>query len=223
MSLAEIRVVLIDDHTLFRKGLSELLEQYGGIKVVGATGNVDEVYQLLRDRKPDLIVMDLNMPVLDGISLFRRLTDQGCNVPTLLLTVSDAEEDLASAVRAGVRGYLLKDMEPDDLVDAIQRAVRGETVVAPAMAMKMVNFLQLGQQPGTREAMLDLLTQREREILGHLAQGQSNKAIARALDISHETVKLHVRHILSKLNLSSRVAAALFAVEHGVLSGNTRN
>ena len=223
MSLAEIRVVLIDDHTLFRKGLSELLEQYGGIKVVGATGNVDEVYQLLRDRKPDLIVMDLNMPVLDGISLFRRLTDQGCNVPTLLLTVSDAEEDLASAVRAGVRGYLLKDMEPDDLVDAIQRAVRGETVVAPAMSMKMVNFLQLGQQPGTREAMLDLLTQREREILGHLAQGQSNKAIARALDISHETVKLHVRHILSKLNLSSRVAAALFAVEHGVLSGNTRN
>lgn len=223
MSLAEIRVVLIDDHTLFRKGLAELLEQYGGIKVVGATGNVEEVYQLLRDRKPDVVVMDLNMPVLDGISLFRRLSDQGCNVPTLLLTVSNAEEDLASAVRAGVRGYLLKDMEPDDLVDAIQRAVRGETVVAPAMAMKMVNFLQLGQQPGTREAMLNLLTQREREILGYLAQGQSNKAIARALDISHETVKLHVRHILSKLNLSSRVAAALFAVEHGVTSANTRN
>ena len=223
MSLAAIRVVLIDDHTLFRKGLAELLEQYGGIKVVGATGNVDEVYQLLRDRKPDVVVMDLNMPVLDGISLFRRLSDQGCNVPTLLLTVSNAEEDLASAVRAGVRGYLLKDMEPDDLVDAIQRAVRGETVVAPAMAMKMVNFLQLGQQPGTREAMLNLLTQREREILGYLAQGQSNKAIARALEISHETVKLHVRHILSKLNLSSRVAAALFAVEHGVTSANTRN
>ena len=223
MSLAEIRVVLIDDHTLFRKGLAELLEQYGGIKVVGATGNVDEVYQLLRDRKPDVVVMDLNMPVLDGISLFRRLSDQGCNVPTLLLTVSNAEEDLASAVRAGVRGYLLKDMEPDDLVDAIQRAVRGETVVAPAMAMKMVNFLQLGQQPGTREAMLNLLTQREREILGYLAQGQSNKAIARALDISHETVKLHVRHILSKLNLSSRVAAALFAVEHGVTLGNARH
>lgn len=222
MSLAAIRVVLIDDHTLFRKGLAELLEQYGGIKVVGATGNVDEVYQLLRDRKPDVVVMDLNMPVLDGISLFRRLSDQGCNVPTLLLTVSNAEEDLASAVRAGVRGYLLKDMEPDDLVDAIQRAVRGETVVAPAMAMKMVNFLQLGQQPGTREAMLNLLTQREREILGYLAQGQSNKAIARSLDISHETVKLHVRHILSKLNLSSRVAAALFAVEHGVTSGNVR-
>lgn len=223
MSLAEIRVMLVDDHTLFRKGLAELLEQYGGIKVVGATGNVDEVYQLLRDRKPDVVVMDLNMPVLDGISLFQRLSDQGCNVPTLLLTVSNAEEDLASAVRAGVRGYLLKDMEPDDLVDAIQRAVRGETVVAPAMAMKMVNFLQLGQQPGTREAMLNLLTQREREILGYLAQGQSNKAIARALDISHETVKLHVRHILSKLNLSSRVAAALFAVEHGVTSGNARN
>ena len=223
MSLAAIRVVLIDDHTLFRKGLAELLEQYGGIKVVGATGNVDEVYQLLRDRKPDVVVMDLNMPVLDGISLFRRLSDQGCNVPTLLLTVSNAEEDLASAVRAGVRGYLLKDMEPDDLVDAIQRAVRGETVVAPAMAMKMVNFLQLGQQPGTREAMLNLLTQREREILGYLAQGQSNKAIARALDISHETVKLHVRHILSKLNLSSRVAAALFAVEHGVTLGNARH
>jgi two-component system, NarL family, nitrate/nitrite response regulator NarL len=128
--------------------------------------------------------------------------------------VSDAEEDLTNVLRAGARGYLLKDMEPDDVVDAIQRASRGETVVAPTMTMKLVKLLQQ-EQPATNPAsLLELLTTREREILAHLALGESNKVIARALDISHDTVKLHVRHILSKLNLSSRVEAAVFAVEH---------
>jgi two-component system nitrate/nitrite response regulator NarL len=130
----------------------------------------------------------------------------------LVLTVSDAEEDLASAISAGAQGYLLKDMEPDDVVDAVKRAVRGETVVAPAMTLKLVNLLQGGAQPPKTDA-LQQLTAREREILEYLAQGLSNKAIARALDISHDTVKLHVRHILAKLNLTSRVEAAVYAVE----------
>ena len=107
-------------------------------------------------------------------------------------------------------------MEPEDVTDAIQRALRGETVVAPVMTMKLVNLLQPGRQNKTRESMLRLLTEREREILDHLAQGRSNKAIARDLEISYDTVKLHVRHILSKLNLTSRVEAAVFAVEHRV-------
>ena len=209
-----IRVLLVDDHTLFRMGLSELLEQRGTIKVVGATGSPDEARRILREEKPDVVIMDLHMPPLDGLSLFRQLRQEGYTTPTLMLTVSNAEEDLTNVLRAGARGYLLKDMEPDDVVDAIQRAARGETVVAPTMTMKLVKLLQQ-EQPATNPAsLLELLTTREREILTHLALGESNKVIARALDISHDTVKLHVRHILSKLNLSSRVEAAVFAVEH---------
>lgn len=209
-----IRVLLVDDHTLFRMGLSELLEQRGAIKVVGATGSPDEARRILRDEKPDVMIMDLHMLPLDGLTLFRQLRQEGHTTPTLVLTVSDAEEDLTNVLRAGARGYLLKDMEPDDVVDAIQRASRGETVVAPTMTMKLVKLLQQ-EQPATNPAsLLELLTTREREILAHLALGESNKVIARALDISHDTVKLHVRHILSKLNLSSRVEAAVFAVEH---------
>jgi len=211
---APIRVLLVDDHTLFRMGLSELLEQRGTIKVVGATGSPDEARRILREEAPDVIIMDLHMPPLDGLTLFRQLRQEGFTTPTLMLTVSNAEEDLTNVLRAGARGYLLKDMEPDDVVDAIQRASRGETVVAPTMTMKLVKLLQQEQPASNPASLLELLTTREREILTHLALGESNKVIARALEISHDTVKLHVRHILSKLNLSSRVEAAVFAVEH---------
>ena len=209
----EIKVMLVDDHTLFRKGLAELLDGRDGILVAAATGNPAEAARLIEEAQPDVLVLDLNMPPHGGLALLRELQGRGWIKPTLILTVSDAEDDLANAMRAGARGYLLKDMEPDDVIDALQRAVRGETVVAPAMTLKLVNLLQGGGKSAARDNLLAQLTAREREILDHLAQGQSNKAIARALDISHDTVKLHVRHILSKLNLTSRVEAAVFAVE----------
>jgi len=213
MSDAPLNVLLIDDHTLFRKGLAELLEQRGAIHVVGMTGSHEEAMRLLQVEKPDVVIVDLNMPPLGGLSLLRRIRAEGWQGPVLILTVSDAEEDLANAMRGGAQGYLLKDMEPDDVVDAVQRAVRGETVVAPAMTLKLVHLLQGGSPADAKESALKQLTAREREILNHLAQGLSNKAIARMLDISHDTVKLHVRHILAKLNLTSRVEAAVFAVE----------
>ena len=206
-----IRVVLVDDHTLFRKGLAELLEHTPGIKVVGATGKAEEARSLVLEHQPDAVLMDLHLPPGTGISLLRTLREAGYAKSVLMLTVSDAEEDLANALQAGAKGYLLKDMEPDDVVDAIRRAARGETVVAPAMTLKLVQLLQGGD--ASSGSLLDLLTGREKEILTHLARGESNKTIARALDISHDTVKLHVRHILAKLNLSSRVEAAVFAVE----------
>ena len=154
------------------------------------------------------------MPTTDGLSLLRRMRAEGIDTPVVILTMSDAEDDLAAALRAGVRGYLLKDMEPEEVIDAIGRAARGEMVVAPAMTLKLAQMLQSGAK-GDRAAgdLVASLTERERQILDHLARGQSNKIIARALDISHDTVKLHVRHILAKLNLSSRVEAAVFAVE----------
>lgn len=217
-----IRVLLVDDHTLFRKGLAELLEQRGQISVAGIAGNGDDALEMLKQIEVDVVISDLNMPPHGGLALLRQVRAQGWRGPVLVLTVSDAEDDLASAMNAGAQGYLLKDMEPDDVVDAVQRAVRGETVVAPAMTLKLVHLLQGGTQPSKADA-LQALTAREREILDHLTQGLSNKAIARALDISHDTVKLHVRHILAKLNLTSRVEAAVFAVEQkAVQQGKTR-
>ena len=208
-----IRIVLVDDHALCRSGLTDLLEHRGNMQVVAALGAPEQLVGVLREHRPDLLVLDLRMPGTDGLTLLRRLRAEGCDTPVLILTMSDAESDLAAALRAGVRGYLLKDMEPEDVIAAIARAARGELTVAPAMTLKLAHMLQGGGQSSDRPGMLASLTERERQILDHLARGESNKAIARELDISHDTVKLHVRHILSKLHLSSRVEAAVFAVE----------
>lgn len=213
-----VRVVLVDDHRLCQRGLAELLEHSGGFKVVGTAGSPEEAETLIRTSPSDLIVMDLRMPLMDGVSLLRQLRAEGCDVPALILTMSDSEEDLANALRAGVRGYLLKDMDPPDIVESIRRAAKGELVVAPAMAAKLAQLLQArgSEEPADKTVKL---TEREREILRHVASGKSNKAIARVLNISHDTVKLHVRHILAKLNLTSRVEAAVFAVEHRKAAG----
>jgi two-component system nitrate/nitrite response regulator NarL len=208
MSDNPIRVVLIDDHGLCRRGLAELLEHRAGIRVVGATGEPEAALRLLHELKPDLLIMDLRMPAMHGFALLKRIREEGMETPVVILTMCDSHDDLANALRAGVRGYLLKDMDPDDVVDSIKRALRGELVVAPAMATKLTHLL--GAPSGREEGRA--LTERELEILGYIAQGMSNKGIAKALDISHDTVKLHVRHILSKLNLSSRVEAAVYAV-----------
>jgi len=213
MTVERLRVVLVDDHALCRNGLTDLLHHRGNVTVVAALGNPDLVADVLREHRPDLLVLDLRMPSTDGLTLLRRLRAEGIETPALILTMSDAEADLAAALRAGVRGYLLKDMEPEDVIGAIERAARGELTVAPAMTLKLAQMLQAGSKGSDRKGLLDSLTERERQILDHLARGESNKAIARTLDISHDTVKLHVRHILSKLNLSSRVEAAVFAVE----------
>lgn len=217
MSVAtDVRVLLIDDHALCRRGLAELLERRPGITVAGFTGDPDEASRMVAALAPDLVVLDLRMPDVDGLTLLKRLREEGCKAAVLILTMSDSQDDLARALRAGVRGYVLKNMEPDDLVDAIERVARGEMVVAPALMLKLANMLDGSQQYQSRESLMVSLTEREREILTHLARGESNKAIARELDISHDTVKLHVRHILSKLNLTSRVEAAIFAVEHRI-------
>ncbi len=209
-----IRVALVDDHSLCRRGLTELLTHRYGITVVGSTCEATELEALLREHQPDLLVMDLRMEPLNGLQLMERIRKNGFETPVVILTMSDAEADLADALRAGVRGYLLKDMAPDDVVDAIRRVAGGEMVVAPAMTMKMIGILQHGKKEPGYQHSLKTLTEREREILQLLAGGESNKAIARTLGISNDTVKQHVRHILTKLNLTSRVeAAVLYAVE----------
>ena len=208
-----ISAILIDDHPLFRKGLAELFEHDGRIRVLGVAGSLDEARALLRER-PDVVVMDLHMPEHGGIAAIRQLREEGVEVPVIALTVSDSEEDMARARRAGARGYLLKSMEPDEVIEAIGRAARGEIVVAPAMTAKLVRLLD--QKSAPSGSLMDQLTQREREILACLTRGKSNKAIAQELHISADTVKLHVRNVLAKLNLSSRVEAAVFAVKHEI-------
>lgn len=217
-----IRIVLVDDHGLCRRGLAELLEARGDIQVLGNTGNPDEAARLLREHRPDLAIVDLRMAPTDGLSLLARLRAEGLDTPVVILTMSDSQDDLARALRAGVRGYLLKDMDPDDVIEAIYRTARGEVVVAPTMAVKLVDLLMPSKAGTTRADYMRTLTEREREILQHLSAGKSNKAIALALNISHETVKLHVRHILAKLGLTSRVEAAVFAVQHRVEAGGQR-
>jgi two-component system nitrate/nitrite response regulator NarL len=213
MTGAPIRIVLVDDHSLCRNGLTDLLQHRGGMVVAAATGDTHKVADLLTEHRPDLVVLDLRMPTTDGLTLLRSLRAAGIDTPALILTMSDAQDDLAAALRLGVKGYLLKDMEPEDVIAAIGRAARGELVVAPALTLKLAQMLQSGRTGVERLDLLASLTDRERQILEHLARGESNKTIARALDISHDTVKLHVRHILSKLSLTSRVEAAVFAVE----------
>ena len=209
----KLKVVLVDDQSLCRRGLSELLANCYDFAVLGATDNIDEVRTLCL-AKPDLLIVDLRMKPMDGIALLTQLRSEGIAIPAVMLTMSDSETDLANAIRAGVRGYLLKDMAPDDVVDSIRRVAAGELVVAPAMTVKMIDLLR-GEQPGQEpKSSLKLLTEREREIIQLLARGESNKVIAQNLSISYDTVKQHVRHILTKLNLSSRVkAAVLFAKE----------
>ena len=219
----KLKVVLVDDQNLCRSGLSELLANCYGFSVLGATGSIEGLRVLLNE-EPDLLVMDLRMKPLDGLAMLEQIRKEGCSTPAVILTMSDSETDLANAIRAGVRGYLLKDMAPEDVVDAIRRVAAGELVVAPTMTIKMIEMLR-GDQPGDEpKNSLKLLTDREREILQLLSRGESNKAIAQTLSISYDTVKQHVRHILTKLNLSSRVkAAVLFTVEQQAQSSSEDN
>jgi two-component system, NarL family, nitrate/nitrite response regulator NarL len=213
----DLKIVLVDDQGLCRRGLSELLSRCYGFNVLGAVGTIEDLRQLIKEQ-PDLLVMDLRMKPMDGLAMIEQVRKEGCDIPAILLTMSDSEVDLGNAIRAGVRGYLLKDMAPEEVVDAIRRVAAGELVVAPTMTVKMIDMLR-GDQPGQEpKNSLKLLTEREREILQLLSRGESNKAIALTLSISYDTVKQHVRHILNKLNLSSRVkAAVLFAKEQGAV------
>lgn len=210
-----MRVLLIDDHTLFRIGVQELLERRG-IEVCGACGDGTEGINLARELTPDVVLLDMRMPGASGLDVLRAMHEANLGSPTVMLTTSRDERDLVACLRAGARGYLLKDMEPDELVSSLTDIVAGETVVAADMTGVLARVVQ-GDEPLQPEAdRFAELTPRETEILCHLAAGQSNKVIARELGISDGTVKLHVKSILRKLQVQSRVQAAVIAVEAGI-------
>ena len=212
------RILLIDDHTLFRAGLKDLLTRRG-IKVVASVGNGEEGLKMATELESelDVVLLDMRMPKMDGIGVLRLLKKSHPDLPVAMLTTSSVEEDLIGALKNGAQGYLLKDMEPDELVVALKDIIEGKTVVAPDLAPVLAQAVQGKIKPKEEEINpFSSLTPREFEILTLLAEGQSNKVIARNLGISDGTVKLHVKAILRKLNISSRITAAVMAVEYGV-------
>lgn len=206
------RVVIIDDHPLFRKGLAQLLRAVSGFELVAeAAGGVEGVACVQRE-KPDLVLLDLNMKDLGGLEVLKRIRSVDLDCRVVMVTVSDAAEDLVAALRTGADGYLLKDMEPEAMIEALQTVAAGRIVVSEALTHLMAAALREDAKPkSVSEAGL---TEQEQRILDLIAGGLSNKLIARELDIAEGTVKVHVKHILRKLELRSRVEAAVWAVEH---------
>lgn len=213
---SSISVLLVDDHTLFRSGIRSLLQRHAEFSVVGEASDGVEGVKRAKQLKPDVVLLDLNMPGISGLETLQLLLQDRPGAAVIMLTVSEAAEDLAAALQAGARGYLLKNIDTDYFVRAIRRAAAGEPVLAEAMTAKLLAHMQDSRPKPEVPTAMDKLTPREKEILACLARGESNKLIARTLDLAESTVKIHVQNILKKLNLSSRVQAAVFAVGRGI-------
>lgn len=201
-----IRILLVDDHTLFRSGMRLLLQRQPDFEIVAEAGDGVEGLKRAKELKPDVVLLDLNMPGLSGLETLQLLTQDLPSCAVIILTVSEEADELGQALRDGARGYLLKNIDAEALTSAIRRAAAGEPVIAESMTAKLVEQFR-GQAS---------LTARERQIVQCLARGASNKVIARELDVSESTVKIHVQNVLKKLNLTSRVQVAVYAVEHGL-------
>ena len=212
-----IRVLLVDDHSLFRSGIRSLLQRHVDFAVVGEAADGVEGIKRCKQLKPDVVLLDLHMPGMSGVETLLLMQQDCPGMTVLMLTVSEESEDLAQAMRAGAQGYLIKNIETDYLLRAIRRAHAGEIVVAEALTGKLVAHMQSGQPSERPASDIDKLTPREKDILACLALGESNKFIARKLDLAESTVKIHVQNVLKKLKLTSRVQAAVIAVEHRMM------
>lgn len=217
---APIRVLVVDDHTLFRRGLIALLGQYPDLCVAGEAADAGQAQRSAQALQPDVILLDNHLPGVSGIDALPGLREAAPAARVLMLTVSEDEQDLGNALRGGAQGYVLKTVDGDELAGAIRRTLRGESVVSGPMTSKLVSAFQsmhAGRPQAERPAAepvpppgpLASLSPREQQILRRIALGDSNKEIARVLGIAETTVKIHVQHILRKLNLSSRVQAAV--------------
>ncbi len=233
---SSIELLLVDDHTLFRRGLKALLEQDDRFTVTAEAGDVGEALRCLQRRPPQVILLDNHLPGVRGVDAIPALKEAAPGARVLMLTVSENENDLAAALQAGADGYLLKTVESDQLCETIVKVLDGESVISPEMMTKLVAVFRSRpasapaaapvaapvsapvplEAPREAASGADLLSPREREILLLIARGDSNKLIARELDIAETTVKIHVQHILRKLGLSSRVQAAVFATSQGL-------
>jgi len=201
-------ILLIDDHPMLRTGVRQLISMAPELRVIGEAGNGELGVQLAEELDPDLILLDLNMPGMNGLETLDCLREKSLSGRIVVFTVSNHEEDVVSALKRGADGYLLKDMEPEDLLKALQQATAGIVVLSEALTPVLAASLRANR--GTSDRDVNLLTPRERDILKLIAQGLPNKMIARRLDITESTVKVHVKHLLKKMKLKSRVEAAVW-------------
>ena len=210
-----IKIILIDDHTLFRSGIKALLSRQSDFEVIGEAADGFTGIKLVEQMRPDIVLLDLDMPVMNGRETLAQILSSNPQQTVVMLTVSEDTDDLTEGMRIGARGFLLKNINADFLLDSIRKAVDGDNVFSPEMTTRLVQSLISPASPRA-DHLLSTLTPREMEILGYLAAGHSNKVIARHLELAESTIKVHVQNILRKLNLSSRVQAAVYAVQHKV-------
>lgn len=211
-----IRILLVDDYTLFRSGLKALLSRQPDFEIVGEASDGLEGVKLAEQLKPDLVLLDLDMPVMSGTEALAQMLASNRELPVVMLTVSEDAEDLKEAFVLGARGYLVKNIDAEYLVNSVRQVVAGESVMSPEMTSKFVNGIRakhLSLMPEVRPETVKSLTERERQILGCLAQGASNREMANLLNMSESTVKAHLQRIMRRFDFSSRVQAAVFAAE----------
>lgn len=209
---ADVHIVVVDDHTLFRRGLVGLLAEMEGFQVVGEASNGQEALSMVELRKPDIVLLDVNMPEMSGIETLTALRKHGLDAPVLMLTISQHEEDLIGAIRAGANGYLLKNAEPETLRQTIKQVVSGNSVLAPEITEQVFRLVRSGKFDP-----LNLLTDREVEVLRFLSRGLTTAQTGSEMFISENTVKTHIRHILEKLDVSNRAEAVARATQLGLL------
>ncbi|WP_461482246.1 two-component system response regulator NarL [Porticoccus sp.] len=213
MNDAVSKLILVDDHPMLRKGVRQLVELEDDMQVIGEAGNGREAIELAQQLEADLILLDLSMKGMDGIETLRQMRDAGIGCRIVVFTVSDESSDMVAAFKAGADGYLLKDMDPEELVTRIRDACVGKMVLSHELTEVLAKAFRDNARR-EQDTGYDSLTRREKEILRMLAAGLSNKMVGRELDIVEATVKVHVKHLLKKLGLRSRVEAAVWAVEH---------
>jgi two-component system NarL family response regulator len=213
-----LRVLIVDDHALFRRGLQMVLDGEPDIEVVGEAADGHQALERAQELMPDVVLMDVRMPRRSGIEATREIRDALPHVRIIMLTVSDEEADLYEAIKAGAAGYLLKEVSTDEVPDAIRTVMAGQSRISPSMASKLLSeFAAWSRRTGPPEVRGPTLTERELEVLRLVAQGLANRDIARELFISENTVKNHVRNILEKLHLHSRMEAVVYAVRENLL------
>jgi two-component system nitrate/nitrite response regulator NarL len=213
----QITVFLVDDQVLFRRGIRALLEDSDDFDVIGEASNGAEALERIRLREPQIVLMDVQMPVCDGVEATRRIKAELSGVKVVMLTVSDDDDSLFEAIKAGADGYLLKDLRPEELFEMMHGVLRGETPISPAVAGKLIGEFRRRPWRNTNETAGWDLTQREKEILQLVAGGKSNAEIAAQLFIVEGTVKNHLHNILEKLHLQNRVQAAAFAIRERIV------
>ncbi len=222
MKPKDVKILLVDDHPLFRKGVRSLIQARPGLHVIGEAADGCEAVNLTRELKPDVIFMDIDMPKMNGLEATKAINNEFPATKIIILTVSDYDQALFEAIKAGACGYLLKNLEPTELYSIIENVQTGESIINGVLATKILGeFKRMSESKESRKD-IEPLSEREIEVLEHLVQGKDNKTIAQALSIAPSTVKTHLQNIIDKLHLKNRVEAAVYAIGEGLVDYHTK-